>query len=147
MRLSKHFTLLELTKSQTAERLGINNSPDNHALACLKALARHILEPARVHFGIPFTPSSGYRCPKLNRAVKSKPTSQHVRGEAADFEIPTIANRDLADWIKENLTFDQLILEFHNPDVANSGWVHCSYREGNNRNQCLIFDGKSYRPF
>ena len=147
MKLSRHFPLSELTKSQTAERLGINNSPDNRVLAKLKALARYILEPVRLHYGIPFVPSSGYRCPILNKAVGSNSKSQHVQGEAVDFEVPTIANRDLADWIKENLIFDQLILEFHDPDIADSGWVHCSYREGNNRNQCLIFDGKSYRPF
>jgi len=147
MRLSRHFTLSELTKSQTAKRLGINNKPDSRALANLMALVCHILEPVRVHFGIPFTPSSGYRCLKLNRAIGSKSTSQHVKGEAVDFEIPTIANRDLADWIKENLTFDQLILELHNPDVADSGWVHCSYREGNNRCEYLIYDGKEYTQF
>lgn len=146
MRLSKHFSLSELTRSQVAARRGIDNKPDDLALSNLVALARSILEPVRVHFGVPFSPSSGYRCPKLNRAVGSKSTSQHVLGEAADFEIPTVANRDLADWIKENLVFDQLILEFHNPDVADSGWVHCSYRVGN-RSQCLIYDGKSYRRF
>lgn len=147
MRLSKHFTLAELTKSQTAERLGIANNPDNRVLSNLKALTRHILEPVRLHYGIPFRPSSGYRCPILNRALKSKSTSQHIQGEAVDFELPGVANRDLADWIKDNLIFDQLILEFHNPDVADSGWVHCSYRAGNNRGECLIFDGKSYREF
>ncbi len=147
MRLSKHFPLSELTKSQTAKRLGITNDPDNRVLGNLKALARHILEPVRLHYGIPFTPSSGYRCPKLNHAIGSSSTSQHVTGEAADFEIPTIANRDLADWIKDNLTFDQLILEFHNPDVADSGWVHCSYRAENNRGECLVYDGRIYTKF
>ena len=147
MHLSKHFTLKELTKSQTATRLGINNMPRKHALARLKALAFHVLEPVRVHYGIPFTPSSGYRCVKLNRAVGSSSTSQHVKGQAADFEIPNIPNRSLADWIRTHLIFDQLILEFHNPNVADSGWVHCSYREENNRNQYLIYDGKSYRSF
>lgn len=147
MKLSRHFTLSELTKSQMAERLGIVNSPDNRVLANLMALVCHILEPVRGHFGIPFTPSSGYRCLKLNRALKSKSTSQHVQGEAVDFEIPGVDNIDVFNWIKDNLKFDQLILEFYRPDVADSGWIHCSYREGNNRCECLIYNGKEYTQF
>ncbi len=145
MRLSKHFPLSELTKSQTAKRLGIGNNPDNHALGNLRALAHNILEPVRLHYKIPFIPSSGYRSLKLNRALGSRDGSQHTKGEAVDFEIPGIANLDLAEWIMRNLEVDQLILEFHDQEISDSGWVHCSYRSGNNRGECLIYDGKTYR--
>ena len=147
IRLSKHFTLEELVRSQIAARFGINNKPLKYSVRRLTALADNILEPTRVHYGIPLIISSGYRCPALNTAIGSGQGSQHLKGQAADFEIPSIANRTLANWIKANLTFDQLILEFHNPNVPDSGWVHCSYREGHNRNQCIIFDGKLYRTF
>lgn len=125
--LSKHFTLTELTRSQTAIRRGINNTPDNRALARLKALARNVLEPVRVNFGIPFYPSSGFRCPKLNRAVGSSSKSQHVKGEAVDFEIPGISNLELHNWIKDNLDVDQNILEFYDGVDPNSGWCHVSW--------------------
>ena len=145
--LSPHFTLRELIHSPLARRHGMDNRPGPREVARLARLATHILEPVRTRFERPFTPSSGYRCPALNALVKSSPASQHIRGEAVDFELPGIANRDLAGWIRDTLIFDQLILEFHNPDVPDSGWVHCSYRQGNNRQMSLIFDGRSYREF
>lgn len=147
MNLSAHFTLKELTHSALALRHGIKNLPEPHEIANLKRLAVEILEPVRLHFNIPFSPSSGYRGPAVNRLAGSGPTSQHLTGQAADFELPGIANRDLAEWIKVNLTFDQLILEFHNEDDPASGWIHCSVKETDNRGQCLIFDGKSYKEF
>ncbi len=146
-RISEYFTLGELTRSAIALRHGIINRPDGQAVAYLVQLAENILEPVRQNFGVPFSPSSGFRAPELNRLVGSKSTSQHITGQAADFEIPTLANRILAQWIRDNLVFDQLILEFYRPDDAKSGWVHCSYHPGHNRNQCLIFDGISYRAF
>lgn len=145
--LTRYFTLAELTRSAIALRHGVCNSPGPEEIARLTLLAHHILEPVRRQFNIPFRPSSGYRSPEVNRLVGSRPTSRHLTGQAVDFEVPTIANRDLAEWIKANLSFDQLILEFHHPDDPASGWVHCSYHEGNNRNERLIFDGASYREF
>ena len=128
MKLSKNFSLWELTKSQTAIRNGISNQPNAEHLEALKAVAQNILQPVRDHYGIPFTPSSGYRSPALNAIIPgSSNRSQHSRGQAVDFEVPGIANYDLALWIKENLRFDQLILEFYTPGKPNSGWVHCSY--------------------
>ncbi len=138
-RLSRHFTLGELSKSQTAIRLGICNVPGDEVIANLESLCRHILEPVRLHFGRAFSPSSGYRCRSLNRVLRSSDQSQHTRGQAADFEVPDISNTILADWIDTHLDYDQLILEFCDPAVPASGWVHCSYRgQGENRKQRLV---------
>jgi len=145
--ISQHFSLFELTKSAVALRHGIKNIPGPLEIINLTALAAHILEPVRQKFAIPFSPSSGYRTRRLNDVIGSKSTSQHILGQAADFEIPTVINRDVADWIKDNLDFDQLILEFHQENDPQSGWVHCSYVPHNNRNQCLIYDGTTYEVF
>lgn len=126
MNLSEHFTLRELVKSQTAARMGIDNIPDSFALAYLDRLCRDILEPVREHYGVAFSPSSGYRSPELCEAIGSSRKSQHAKGQAADFEVPGIDNLALAEWVKENLKFDQLILECYMPGNPNSGWVHCS---------------------
>lgn len=147
MQLSPHFTLKELTHSALALRHGIENLPALNEIANLKRLAVQILEPVRLHYNIPFSPSSTYRSPAVNILAGSSSKSQHLTGDAADFEIPGIANRDLADWIKANLPFDQLILEFHNENDPSSGWVHCGVKETGNRFQCLIFDGKQYSEF
>ena len=137
-RLSRHFTLGELSKSQTAIRLGICNIPADDTISNLEALCCHILEPVRLHFRRAFSPSSGYRCRSLNRVFRSSDQSQHTKGQAADFEVPDIPNRMLADWIDAHLDYDQLILEFCDPAVPASGWVHCSYRaDGKNRKQRL----------
>lgn len=133
MHLSEHFTLREMTLSQTAARQGIDNTPDDDAVAALRAVCEHVLEPVRAHYGVPFSPSSGFRCLALNRALGSKDSSQHIKGEAVDLEVPGVPNYELAAWIRDNLTFDQLILEFYTPGDPTSGWVHCSYVAGDNR--------------
>lgn len=145
MRLSPHFTLAELCRSQAATRHGIDNTPNNTQIAALRLLAREVLEPVRMHFGIPFSPSSGFRCIELNRLIKSKDTSQHTKGEAADIEVPGVPNHVLASWIYRNCDFDQLILEYHNPTDPSSGWVHVSVKETGRRREFLSFDGKQYR--
>ena len=138
MQLSKHFTLQEFTKSQTATRLGLKNQPSPEHIVRLEALCENVLEPVRVFFNIPFSPSSGYRSPELCKAIGSKPTSQHARGEAVDFEVPGLSNRDVAQWIVDNLNFDQLILEFYEEGDPNSGWIHVSYVDGDkNRKEVL----------
>jgi zinc D-Ala-D-Ala carboxypeptidase len=143
MKLSEHFSLSELTKSSTAERLGIDNEPDDEAKENLIALCNMVLENVRNHYGIPFVPNSGYRCPELNRAIGSSDRSQHVSGQAVDFEVPGISNKDVALWVKDNCDFDQLILEFYKEGDPSSGWVHCSYTlDGSNRKSARIFDGK-----
>ena len=137
MELTKNFNLVELTKSQTAERKGIDNTPSPEHQENLKSLCTHVLQPIRDHFSKVGTVSSGYRSPELCAAIGSKSTSQHARGEAADFEIFGVSNKELADWIHFNLNYDQLILEYWKESDPNSGWVHCSYTEGNNRRQYL----------
>ena len=143
MKLSKHFSLEELCKSQTATRLGIDNlAKDENVITNLKTICENILEPIRENYGIPFSPNSAYRSPKLNNAVGSSHKSQHLKGQAVDIEIPSIDNYQLAQWIRNNLDFDQLILEFYNGEPS-SGWVHVSFAE-ENRKQLLTFNGKDW---
>ena len=137
MQLSKNFNLVEMTKSQTATRKGIDNTPSAEHQGNLQSLCMHVLQPIRDHFSQVVTVSSAYRSPELCLAIGSKTTSQHAKGEAADFEIFGVSNKELADYINENLEYDQLILEYWTESDPNSGWVHCSYSEGNNRNQYL----------
>ena len=127
-----------MVASQTAERKGINNNPSEDQMNNLKLLCEKVLQPVRDHFGKVVSVSSGYRSEELCEAIGSSKTSQHAKGQAADFEIHGISNADLVKWISENCIFDQMILEFHNIDEPNSGWVHCSYRaDGENRKQIL----------
>ena len=148
MKLSANFTLEELTKSQTAERMGIDNQPSEAEIENLRHLCEKILQPVRDVFGKPFVPSSGYRCVELCEAIGSKATSQHAKGQAADFEVPGVSNYDLAKWIEENLDFDQLILECYKKGDPSSGWVHCSYNpDGPQRKQTLTYQkGQGYTP-
>ena len=136
MKLSDNFSLLELTKSQTAERKGIDNTPSTEHQENLKSLCTSILQPIRDHFGQVVSVSSGYRSPELCVAIGSSTNSQHAKGQASDFEIFGVSNKELADYIDQNLDYDQLILEYwKGEDEPNSGWVHCSYTNGNNRNE------------
>ena len=148
MQLSKHFKLEEFTKSMTATRRGIDNTPGAGEIKNLENLCYEILEPLRAKFDKPITITSGYRSPELSEAIGSKSTSQHCKGMASDIEIFGVPNIKVAYWIQANCDFDQLILEFWNPkndkDI-NSGWVRVSYNEkGANRKQVLTYDGKSF---
>ena len=144
--LSPNFTLAELCKSQKALRNGIDNTPtDETIIANLRALAENILQPVRDHYGVPVTPSSCYRCLELNQLIGSKDTSQHIKGQAADFEVGGVSNFDLATWIRDNLDFDQLILEHYTTGDPSSGWVHCSYVGAEDREQVLTFSGGSFQ--
>ena len=136
IRVSKNFALSEMVKSATAERLGIDNTPSDIHLVNLTHLAIHILQPVRDEFGV-ITINSGYRGPKLNGAVGGSKTSQHMNGQAADFESFSTPNPDLALWISKNLDFDQIILEFYDGVNPNSGWVHCSYNLMGNRKKIM----------
>ena len=137
MKLSNNFSLKELTASQTAARKGIDNTPSPIHQANLKSLCTSILQPIRDYFSRVVSVSSGYRSQELCLAIGSKITSQHAKGQAADFEIFGISNKELADYIHEHLDYDQLILEYWKESDPNSGWVHCSYSESNNRRQYL----------
>ena len=141
MKLSRNFSLNELIKSQTAVRLGIDNTPSDDEVGKLQELCRHILQPVRDHYAIPFAPSSGYRSVELCKAIGSSSKSQHAKGEAADFEVPSISNLEVAGWIAGNLDFDQLILEHY--EGGNSGWIHCSYKTEGNRKEVLTYDRKN----
>ncbi len=137
MLLSPHFSLQELTKSQTATRLGIVNQPCPRELEALKLVCTQILEPVRAEFRVPISPSSGYRCPALNAAIGGSANSQHCQGAAVDFEITGLSQLSLVRWIQSNLTYDQLILEFPLPNDVNAGWVHVSRVMCDNRRQSL----------
>ena len=137
MKLTKNFSLKELTRSQTADRKGIMNNPNEDQIDKLQVLCEFILQPVRDHFKQVVFVSSGYRSAQLCVAIGSSVNSQHAKGEAADFEISGVANKQLADYIYKHLDFDQLILEYHDPDEPNSGWVHCSYKNTGNRKEYL----------
>jgi zinc D-Ala-D-Ala carboxypeptidase len=125
MKLSKNFSLQEMTKSQTALRRGIDNTPTPEKIDPLIMLCEKVLQPVRDHFDRPVTITSGYRSPELCLAIGSTVTSQHTKGQAADFEVPGVSNMEVAKWIAENCEFDQLILECYTG--GNTGWIHCSY--------------------
>jgi uncharacterized protein YcbK (DUF882 family) len=152
MQLSEHFNLKEFTKSETAIRKRIDNTPNAAHAENLKNVCEKILEPVRKHFGKPVRINSGYRGPALNAAVGGSSKSQHCNGEAVDFEIDGLPNPELAKWVSENCDFDQIILEFYDPkEGPNSGWVHASIkRDGSNRKQkmtAVTINGKTvYKP-
>jgi len=136
MKLAKNFSLKEMTASQTAERMNIKNEPGGAELVNLVYLCSNVLQPVREHYGKVVTVSSGFRCKELNTAIGSNSeTSQHVTGQASDFELYGIDNLLVAKFIQHELDFDQLILEFYSP--PNGGWIHCSYNFENNRKKCL----------
>ena len=138
MNLSPNFTLKELTKSDTATRLGLDNTPNDEALENLKLLCEKVLQPVRDHFGKSVTVNSGYRSPESNAAVGGSKTSDHCKGQACDLEIDGIPNPELAQWIMDNLEYTQLILEFYVPGGdPNAGWVHVSYDPNNLKKQEL----------
>jgi zinc D-Ala-D-Ala carboxypeptidase len=137
MNLTKNFTLAEMTKSETALRHDMDNTPGEQEIAALKLLAEKVLQPVRDHFGKGVKVNSGFRHPEVNAKVGGSKTSDHCRGQAADIEIPGIPNAELAEWIKDNLDFRQLILEFYTPGIPDSGWVHVSYVAEDNKKQVL----------
>lgn len=145
-KLSEHFTLGELIRSETAERKGINNIPTDHLIQKLIRLCDEILEPIRLHYGVPFRPNSGYRSQELNAAVGGSQSSQHCKAEAVDIEIPGISNYDLAVWIKDNLEFDQVILECYRQGEPASGWIHVSLKQQGeqNRSELLTYSNRKY---
>ena len=135
MKLSENLSLAEVIKSNTAIKKGIDNSPTEQHLESLKLLAENIFQPIREHFGVPIGISSGYRSEALNRVIGgSSSTSQHCKGEAFDLDADMfgkITNKEIFDFIKDNLDFDQLINEF------DYSWVHVSYKKEGNRKQVL----------
>lgn len=139
MQYSPNFDEATLTRSATAERLGIDNTPDENARRALKALCENVLEKVIKLTGKPIVVNSAFRSPATNKAVRGSNTSQHCFGEAADIECPGISNLALARMIEHSeIEYDQLILEFYKPGDPSSGWVHISHKATSvNRRQCL----------
>lgn len=137
MNLSANFTLSELTKSETALRKGLDNTPSAAVIDSLQTLVNKVLQPLRLHYNKSIRVNSGYRSPEVNASVGGSKTSDHCKGQAADIEIDGIANKDLAIHIRDNYTFTQLILEGYVEGVPNSGWVHISYDPTNLKKQVM----------
>lgn len=139
MHLSENLTLSEAIKSQTAIRLGIDNSPKREHLKALRALAVNIFQPVRDHFGVPIAVTSGYRSEALNKAIGGSATSQHSKGEALDLDADVFGgteNQYIFHYIHQHLEFDQLIWEFGTDE--NPAWVHVSFKaDGTNRMEAL----------
>lgn len=154
MKISEHLDLSEVIRSESAKRLGIKNMPSDEHIINLKILAENIFEPIRQNFRVPIRISSGYRSPALNRAIGGSQTSQHSIGEAIDIDMDGnphgVTNKQIFDYIKNSLNFDQLIWEFGSN--TNPDWVHVSYKaKGNQRRQVLVakkINGKTtYAPY
>lgn len=136
-----NFTIAELSRSDTAAKRGIDNTPPHDAMRNLSILIEKILQPIRDHFQKPVIVTCGYRCPQLNRMVGGAPNSQHTTGNAVDFHVDGVDNDDVYLWISKNLVFDQLIAELFEKDDGKAGWIHCSYAK-TNRGQQLSYLGK-----
>jgi hypothetical protein len=133
MQLSAHFNLAEFTRSESAKRHGVSNEPTPEHIKNIKILCERVLEPIRMKFG-PIIISSGYRSKVLNHYIGGSLRSQHCEGKAADIDMdnmPGVTNKQIFEYIKNELEFDQLINEF------NYDWIHVSYNVGKNRRQIL----------
>lgn len=137
MKISEHLDLSELIRSESAKRNGIANMPTDEHIENLKLLAENIFEPVRTNFNVPIRISSGYRSQELNKKIGGSLSSQHSKGQAIDIDMDgaDVTNKQIFDFIKDNLHFDQLIYEFG--DSNNPSWVHVSYNVANNRGQVL----------
>jgi zinc D-Ala-D-Ala carboxypeptidase len=137
--ISEHISYVEGVYSITAKRLGIDNTPNSYHLSNMELLAEKIFEPLRKHVGGPIKINSFYRSPELNQAIGGSSKSQHCKGQAIDIDdtYSYMNNADMYRYVKENLSFDQMIWEFG--DGVNPDWVHISYvNEDDNRNRCLV---------
>jgi len=144
--LSKNFSLAEFTKSETAIRKGLDNTPTPEVIANLQKLVDNIIQPIREAIDKPIKINSGYRAPEVNASVGGSKTSDHCKGQAADIEINGMANGDLAQYIVDNYKFTQVILEFYTAGIPDSGWVHVSYDPNNLKCEALTAvkqDGKT----
>ncbi|MBQ0060600.1 MAG: D-Ala-D-Ala carboxypeptidase family metallohydrolase [Bacteroidaceae bacterium] len=131
--MTEHFKLEEFIRSSTAQQLGIDNTPSEEVILNLRNLCEKVLEPLRQWYGKPISISSGYRCPALNRAVGGVTKSQHLKGEAADIRLPSIAiGRKMLEYIVFHLPYDQVIWE-HNTDGLY--WIHVSLKRDPRKNR------------
>jgi zinc D-Ala-D-Ala carboxypeptidase len=140
MKISAHLDLSEVTRSDSAKRNGIDNTPTAEHLENFKLLAEKVFEPIRLHFNTPIFISSGYRSKELNTFIKGSLSSQHCKGQAIDIDMDGtkggVTNKMVFDFIKDKLDFDQLIAEF--PENSNPAWVHVSFVKTGNRKQVLV---------
>ena len=137
-KISKHISYKEGVYSTTAKRLGIDNTPDAYALQNMELLAEKIFEPLRKYVNGPIAINSFYRSPELNQAIGGSSKSQHCEGRAIDIDdtYGYMSNKEMYEYIKNNLDFDQIIWEFGTDD--NPDWVHVSYVDHDfNRQRCL----------
>ena len=137
VQLSQNFSLAEMVKSETALRHGLENTPGEAEIENLRLLCEHVLQPLRDAYQRGIKVNSGFRAPDVNAAVGGSRTSDHCKGQAADIEIPGVANYDLASYISQYFYFTQLILEFYTPGIPDSGWVHVSYDPNNLKRQVM----------
>ena len=138
MSISKHISYKEGVYSRTAQRLDINNEPDNEQIKNMCLVAEEVFEPLRMWVGGPIKINSFFRSPKLNKAIGGSTKSQHCHGQAIDLDdtFGRATNAEMYEFIKKHLDFDQMIWEFGDED--NPDWVHVSYvSEDENRNRCL----------
>jgi len=152
MQISKHLSLAEVIRSESAKRHGISNMPKPEHIENFKKLAENVFEPIREHFKRPIHVSSGYRSQALNAVIGGSLSSQHCKGEALDLDMDgtEITNKQVFDYIKDNLHFDQLIWEFGTKD--NPDWVHVSYSSSKVQRgeilRALKLNGKTvYSPY
>lgn len=138
MRISEHISYKEGCNSPTAQRFGIDNTPNSNQLITMRLLAKKVFEPLRNHFNVPIKVESFFRCYKLNKKIGGSKYSQHMKGQAIDIDddYGYISNEKMFFWIIDNLYFDQIIWEFGNK--FNPGWIHISYKEKENRNKISI---------
>jgi len=136
--LTNNFSLQEMIKSETALRRDMDNTPhSDEVVQNLTTLCEQVLQPLRDVYGVGIKVNSGYRSPDVNAAVGGSRTSDHCKGQAADIEIPGVANADLAQYIADNFQYTQLILEFYTQGIPDSGWVHVSYDANNLKRQVM----------
>lgn len=150
MQLTANFSLAEMIKSETALRYDMDNTPGETEIENLRVLCEQVLQPLRDAYQRGIKVNSGYRAPDVNAKVGGSRTSDHCKGQAADIEIPGVANYDLAKYISDYFNFTQVILEFYTPGIPDSGWVHVSYDPANLKRQVLTAmreNGKTvYKP-
>lgn len=151
-KISEHISYKEAIKSNTATKLGIDNTPNKIQLNNMVELAENVFEPLRNHFNKPINVSIFFRCQLLNNAIKGAKNSQHIalNGAAIDLDNDSMpkdwpTNKEIFYYIKDNLEFDQLIWE--GGDDGNPGWIHVSYNKGKNRKEILKYKNNKYEYF
>ena len=135
MKLTDNFTLNELVYSVTAEANKIDNRPNVAVIANLQKLCENVLQPLRNHLVCPVIVTSGFRCAELNKKIGGRPNSQHLMGRAADFVVPQRNLKDVFNWMKDNLPYDQLLFEYNS---SGDIWIHVSYvKDSLNRHKAI----------